>query len=201
MYRLHFCLRGLTKNHLWYPLSYRCLSRVLCGGAKETAVPVESARFPVRAPLTLQGKKRKTPNSLCAIGKAIWWKNGQRVVVGAMKFDHVSCEVMHNHHRSCQSEDIVFYQQWLNAFVHARHFFSSIELQKTILVQRTKTFLPRGRQFFGHEPSHLWGPEDRSCICKWPDTIPDHELLLSNQQSESKMLSRSVAGSVPPRNS
>lgn len=124
-------LAASDKNSPLMSLSYKCVSRVLCYCAKELVVPVESAHSPARTPLILRGKKRKTLSSLWAILKAVWWKNGWRVVVGAMKFDHVSCEIMHHHHhRPPEGEDIAFsYQQWLNISVHARHFFSSRELQ------------------------------------------------------------------------
>lgn len=181
---MHFCLQGLTKTHLWYPLSYKCLSRVSCYGAKESAVPVESARCPARTPLILRGKKRKTLSSLWAIVKAVLWKNGWRVVVGTMKFDHVSCEIMHRYHRPSQGEDIAFsYQQWLNTSLHARHFFSSRELQNLPL--------------FSEQNSSCPGTDDSSDTNHLTSEVLKKGVAFVIKQSESKIHLRSVAGCIP----
>lgn len=121
----------LTKNHLWYSLSYRCLSRVLCGGVKDIMWLLQN--IPLLVCLSLREEKMKTPDYLCAVSKAIWWKDGWN------DSHSVSYEIMHNHHRPCQHEDIMFsYQQWLKVSVHVWHFFTFIELRKTIPVKCTK---------------------------------------------------------------
>lgn len=108
---------SLTESHLWYSSS--CDSQRICF---------------LHWKGTFHSERKKKENiwfSLCS--------QQSNLVKGWMKSDSVSYEVMHNHQRPCQHENIMFsYQQWLNASVDARYFFTSIALQRTTKVQCTK---------------------------------------------------------------